>query len=178
MKTPRRGQGSAQGRAVRGDRPGGRRTDQGALNSQANKDIAMKPLTEDEKKIVVEAVKNQFDQLVSSINQIDTKAWASFYSDDSPVTTIAGIDFFGDKKSWVETVGKYFSQRKSQIVEPMAVRITPLAHDLALLVSEENTSMTQGDGSVVKSKHVFTMVWKNEKSGWKVLHSHESWIDY
>ncbi|WP_162179677.1 YybH family protein [Solidesulfovibrio alcoholivorans] len=137
----------------------------------------MLQLTEAEKNDVVKAVKERFDQLVSALNKIDTAKWESFYSDDFPVTAVAGVDFYGDKKTWVETVGEYFSQRKSQTVEPVAVKITPLAHDLALLVSEENTSMAQDDGSVVKSKHVFTMVWKNGKSGWKVLHSHESWVD-
>ena len=137
----------------------------------------MQQFTEAEKDEVVRAVKEQFDQFVSAVKKIDTKSWASFYSDDSPVTAVAGVDFYGDKKTWVETVGEYFSQRKSQTIEPVAVKITPLAHDLALLVSEENTSMTQGDGAVVKGKHVYTMVWKNEKSGWKVLHSHESWVD-
>ena len=137
----------------------------------------MQQFTEAEKDEVVKAVKERFDQLVSAVNKIDTKSWASFYSDDSPVTAVAGVDFYGDKKTWIETVGEYFSQRKSQTFESMAVKITPLTNDLALLVSEENTSMTQGDGAGVKSKHVFTMVWKNEKSGWKVLHSHESWVD-
>jgi ketosteroid isomerase-like protein len=137
----------------------------------------MQQLTEAEKDDVVKAVKERFDQLILALNKIDTAAWASFYSYDFPVTAVAGIDFYGDKNTWVETVGEYFSQRKSQTIEPVAVHITPLASDLALLASEENTSMTQDDGSVVKSKHVFTMVWKNEKSGWKVLHSHESWVD-
>ena len=137
----------------------------------------MQQFTEAEKDEVVKAVKERFDQFVSAVNKIDTKSWASFYSDDSPVTVVAGVDFYGDKKTWVETVGEYFSQRRSQTVEPVAVKIIPLAQDMALLVSEENTSMTQDDGSVVKSKHVFTMVWKNEKSVWKVLHSHESWVD-
>lgn len=133
--------------------------------------------SEAEKDEVVKAVKERFDQFVSAVKKIDTKSWASFYSDDSPVTAVAGVDFYGDKKTWVETVGEYFSQRKSQTFEPVAVKITPLTNGLALLVSEENTAMTQENGSVVKSKHVFTIVWKNEKSGWKVLHSHESWVD-
>lgn len=137
----------------------------------------MQQFTEAEKYEVVKAVKERFDQFVSAVKKIDTKSWASFYSDDSPVTAVAGVDFYVDKKTWVETVGGYFSQRKYQTVEPVAVRVTPLAQDMALLVSEENTAMTLEDGNIVKSKHVFTMVWKNEKSGWKVLHSHESWVD-
>ncbi len=137
----------------------------------------MQQFIEAENDEVVKAVKERFDLLILALNKIDTTGWASFYSDDFPVTAVAGVDFYGDKKTWVETVGEYFSQRKSQAVEPVAVKITPLAHDLALLVSEENTSMTQDNGSVVKAKHVYTMVWKNEKSGWKVLHSHESWVD-
>jgi len=137
----------------------------------------MSSLTKDEGNVVIEAIKEQFDQLVSALNEIDTKAWASFYSDDFPVTAVAGVDVYGDKNAWIETVGKYFSQRKSQSVVPFSIGITPLACDLALLVSEENTTMILNSGDIVKSKHVFSMIWKKGKSGWKVLHSHESWVD-
>jgi ketosteroid isomerase-like protein len=137
----------------------------------------MQLLTEGEKKKVIEDVKKQFANFVSAVNSIDTEAWAAFYSDDSSVTAVAGVDFYGDKKHWVETVGKYFAQRESQKIEPVAVHVTPIAHDVAFLVSEESSTMTLVDESVIKSKHVFTMIWKNEKSGWKLLHSHESWVD-
>jgi len=28
----------------------------------------------------------------------------------------------------------------------------------------------------IKSKHVYTLIWKKEQGGWKIIHSHESWI--
>ncbi len=34
------------------------------------------------------------------------------------------------------------------------------------------------NGESIKSKHVFSMIWKREQGGWKVLHSHESWMEY
>ena len=66
--------------------------------------------------------------------------------------------------------------RESQRIEPLDVRVTPLAPGLALMTSKENTQMRM-DGKDAKSKHVFTMIWKKEPTGWKILHSHESWTD-
>jgi ketosteroid isomerase-like protein len=57
------------------------------------------------------------------------------------------------------------------------VRVTPLTAQLALMTSEEDVEMGLRDGSVVTSGHVFTMLWKREPTGWKMPHSHESWID-
>jgi len=45
------------------------------------------------------------------------------------------------------------------------------------MTSEEDSEMWLRGGGVVKSRHVFTMLWKKESDGWKILHSHESWTD-
>jgi ketosteroid isomerase-like protein len=65
--------------------------------------------------------------------------------------------------------------RNRQRVEPVAVRVTALTPGLALLTSQEKSEMEMKDGSLHKSRHVFTMLWKKEAGGWKIVHSHESW---
>jgi ketosteroid isomerase-like protein len=57
------------------------------------------------------------------------------------------------------------------------VRVHVLAQDLALMTSEKQIQMKLKDGLTLGSKHVYTMIWKKEKTDWKILHSHESWID-
>jgi ketosteroid isomerase-like protein len=133
-------------------------------------------LTEVEKETIKE-VKNQFNQLVSAINQKDADAWSKFYSQDKFLSAIAGADYYGTRSAWVDLVTKYFSMRERQQVQPLSVRVTALSPDLALLTSEEKSEMGSKDGKNIKAKHVFTMIWEKGKDGWKILHSHESWVE-
>ncbi|RJP66486.1 MAG: hypothetical protein C4539_11475, partial [Ignavibacteriales bacterium] len=104
-------------------------------------------------------------------------AWSDFYSKDEFISAMVMTDYYSSKSAWVDTITKYFSLREKQIVEPVEVRVTALAPDLALMTSEENGDMLLMNGSSWKSKHVFTMVWKKEKDGWKIIHSHEAFVE-
>lgn len=130
-----------------------------------------------ERESVEKEVKSQFNQLLSAINQKDAAAWSKFYSKDEFLSAIAGTDYYGARSAWVDVITKYFSQRERQQVAPVAVRVTALTQNLALMTSEEKTEMRLKGEKSVKSKHVFTMIWKKEQDGWKILHSHESWTD-
>jgi ketosteroid isomerase-like protein len=77
----------------------------------------------------------------------------------------------------VDTIANYFSMRESQQVEPFEVQVTALAPELVLLTSQEKIEMQLKDGKNFEYKHVFTLIWKKEQDGWKILHSHESWIE-
>jgi ketosteroid isomerase-like protein len=137
----------------------------------------MQVLTEHEKSTVVKEVENQFKRLLGTLKSMDASAWSAFYSDQDFVSAVAGVDVFESKEAWVAVVSEHFANRKMQDVAPLRKRVTPLALDLALMVSDENSKMMLEDGGVIKSKHAFTMLWKKETAGWKIVHSHESWID-
>lgn len=134
--------------------------------------------TNPEKETIQREVTAQFNQLICAINQKNAVAWSDYYSKDEFVSAIAGTGFYANRSAWVGEITKYFSMRERQQVEPFEVRVTPLAADLALLTSEERAEMQVKNGESIKSKHVFSMIWKKEPGGWKVLHSHESWMDY
>ena len=93
------------------------------------------------------------------------------------LSTICGTDFYDTRSVRVETITNYFSMRERQHIEPLEVRVTALTPNLALMTSEEKGEMALKSGANIKSKHVFTMIWKKEQGGWKILHSHESWMD-
>lgn len=133
--------------------------------------------TEVEKEAVKKEVKDQFNQLVAALNQKDAGAWSEFYSQDDFLSAIAGTDYYAKRSVWVDLITNYFSMRERQHVEPLEVRVTPLTPNLALMTSEEKSEMGLKGGKTVKSKHVFTMIWKKEPNGWKIMHSHESWMD-
>jgi ketosteroid isomerase-like protein len=130
-----------------------------------------------DKEEIQKEVTDQFNQLLSAINQKDAPAWAKYYSKEDFLSAIAGTDYYGKRSAWVDLITKYFSLRERQQVQPLAIRVNALTPDLALLTSEERSEMWLKDGKNIKSKHVFSMIWKKGPEGWKILHSHESWID-
>ena len=138
-------------------------------------DTAMKSFPEAE--TVLKEVKEQFNNLINALNTRNAPAWAEHYSQDNFLSAIAGTDCYASRSEWVDTITSYFEARKRQHVEPFDVHVTPLAPDLALMTSQEKTKMILQDGQEISSIHVFTLIWGKEKDGWKILHSHESWID-
>ncbi len=122
-------------------------------------------------------VKDQFNQLVSALNQKNASEWSKYYSNDGFLSTIAGTDYYPTRNLWVDAVTNYFLMRERQHVELIELRVTALAPNIALMTSEEKSEIKLKDGNNIKSKHVFTMIWKKESTGWKILHSHESWLD-
>lgn len=131
-------------------------------------------LTDSQKEIIKKEVKEQFNQLVSTLNKKDPVAWSDYYSKDDFLSTIVSIEYFAKRNEWVDTITKYFAMRESQKIELIEVRVTPLTSNLALMTSEEKSEMKLKSGESIKSIHVFTMLWKKEQAGWKVQHSHES----
>lgn len=67
--------------------------------------------------------------------------------------------------------------RESQKLEPLAVQVTPLCPDLALMTSQEKTGMVLKSGDSLQYNHVYTMIWGKDPEGWKIRHVHESWVD-
>ncbi|HPJ68004.1 MAG TPA: nuclear transport factor 2 family protein [Desulfobacteraceae bacterium] len=141
------------------------------------KESDMNTLSEADKETIRKQVRDQFNELVSAINNKNDRAWSEHYSKDGFVSAFAGTDYFAARSAWVDTITSYFLTRESQQLEPLAVQVTPLTSDVALMTSQNKTEMRLKGGQAIKSTHVFTMVWKKEHAGWKILHSHESWVD-
>ncbi len=132
-------------------------------------------LTEKETDLIRKEVTEQFIHLVSAINQLDAAAWSEHYSKDEFLSAIVSTDHYAARSEWVDVITSYFSTRKRQQVEPVEVRVTALTSNLALMTSEERSEMELKSGEATVFRHVFTMLWKKEPDGWKILHSHESW---
>ena len=137
----------------------------------------MKECDEANDEIIREQVRDAFHHLVWAINQVHAGAWAEQYSKDGFLSAIAGTEHFASRDEWVSAITDYFSARDSQRVTPEWVEITPLAPDIALLTSQEKAEMHLKSGPTCASLHVFTLIWKKEKDGWKIIHSHESWTN-
>lgn len=155
----------------------------GALAARAadvqvpEKQPAAETLTEAEKTLIAKEVEDQFGKLAAAVNQMNAGAWSDFYSNDGFISAIAGTESYTAKSAWVAAITGYFATRESQLLEPLQVRVAALAPRLALMTSEEKSVMRMKDGKRVNFRHVYTMLWRKEQSGWKILHSHESWMN-
>jgi ketosteroid isomerase-like protein len=137
----------------------------------------MHSFTAAEKETITKDVIDQFNQLIAALNQMNVGEWSTFYSADEFSSTIVGTDYYSTRSAWVDVITNYFSMRERQHVEPLDVRVTALTPNIALMTSEEKAEMWLKSGNNIKSRHVFTMIWKKGQDGWKILHSHESWMD-
>lgn len=134
-------------------------------------------LSDTDKETIRNEIKDQFTLLVTSLNKLDAGTWSEFYSKDEFLSAIVSTDYYAKRSEWIELITNYFSMRKRQDVKIVDVRVTPLAPDLALMTSEDKSEMLLADDAPYNAKHVYTLIWKKEKEGWKILHSHESWIE-
>jgi ketosteroid isomerase-like protein len=134
-------------------------------------------LSDAQKESITKEVKEQAVQMVAAVNQLNVEAWSKFYSEKGFISSVALADYYGDRKEWIDLITKHFSARERQHIDLTDVRVTPLAANLALMTSQGKAAIKLKDGKETNFKHVFTMVWKKDQEGWKILHSHESWTD-
>ncbi|MFH0733409.1 MAG: nuclear transport factor 2 family protein [bacterium] len=134
-------------------------------------------LTNVENDAIKKEIKSQFNQLVSAMNKINVEEWSNFYSKENFVSAIVGTDFYSNRNTFIDSIKYYFSVRQTQNINPQFIRVKALTPSLALMTSEEKADIVLKNGQNNKCKHVFTMIWKKEKEEWKIIHSHESWID-
>lgn len=135
----------------------------------------MEVMTAREKRRVEREVEEQFERFVVSVNEMKAQAWSDFYSDEFFLSAIAGTGYYGSKKVWVGVIWDYFTAREYQHITPITISVNALTPDFALMTSQENAVMRLKGGGGGAIKHSFTMLWKKERQGWKILHSHESW---
>ena len=134
-------------------------------------------LTIVEKKEIQKEVQDKYDQMIKAINKLDARAWSEFMRKDGFISAFLGTEYYGTRKDYVEVITGFFSERDKQKVEPTAVQVTALSMEHALLTSEEVAEVRLNNGQMQKFKHVFTLLWKKEIDGWKIIHVHEAWQD-
>ncbi len=133
--------------------------------------------TDAQKETVKKEVKAQFEDLASAVRKINAEAWSQNYSRNGFISAFVNTDYYSSRENWVDTISKFFSARDRQVIEPLEISVTPLSPDLALMTSREHVAIQLKNGKELSFQHSFTMIWKKEKDGWRILHSHESVAD-
>jgi len=134
-------------------------------------------LTIVEKKEIQKEVQDKYDQMMKAINKLDARAWSEYMRKDGFISAFLGTEYYGTRKDYVEVITKSFAERDKQKVEPKTVQVTALSMEHALLTSQEEAEIRLNSGEVLKVLHVYTLIWKKEIDGWKIIHAHEAWED-
>ncbi|MBU2554096.1 MAG: nuclear transport factor 2 family protein [Bacteroidetes bacterium] len=130
-----------------------------------------------DKELINKEIKQQFNQLVLAINNLDTIAWAEFFSKDEFKSAFVGTDLYNTRSEFINAIESYFANREYQNLQPIEIHITALSPELALMTSQEKTEMRLKSGEEIKAVHIYSMIWKKEQDGWKIIHSSESWTN-
>ncbi len=126
---------------------------------------------------IVKEVTDTFARMITAIDEKDAGARENYYSREEFVSAVAGGDCFGRRGDWVKAITSCFAERDSQHLEPREVQAIPLAADAALLTSQDTVDMQLKGGERPRYRHAFTMIWKKGPVGWRIMHSHESWVE-
>lgn len=66
---------------------------------------------EKENEMIKTEVKEQFNQLISALNNLDSNAWSGFYSKDEFVSSFVSTDFYSNRGEFIEAIKHYFALR-------------------------------------------------------------------
>ena len=127
--------------------------------------------------IIENEVREQYLEFITVLNQTDAQKWSEFYSKKNFLSAFLSTDFYDNRQKFVDVITEYFSMRESQTIEPQSYKITAISDDLVLITSNEIAVMKLKTGGKVKAIHTFSLIWFKEENEWKIVHSHESWID-
>jgi ketosteroid isomerase-like protein len=131
-------------------------------------------LTAEQKATIEKEVRDQQDQLLTALNNLDIGAFTKFWKKDEMTSAVINISFF-PKSTFVDSASYWFSLRERQIIEQQELEITSLTQDMALMTNVTLWEVWMKSGEYSKSKDIATLLWKKDQDGWKILHLHESW---
>jgi len=130
-----------------------------------------------DKNSVKKEIETQFNQFIIEINKKDADKWADFYSVNDFISASVMTETYNKRDEWIALIKSYFTQREKQVIRPTLIEVTPLNSELGLTNSKEISNITLKDGTTISSIHSFSILWKKECEAWRIIQSHESWIN-
>ncbi len=131
-------------------------------------------LSDAEKEQIEAEVRDEFQNLVESIRQLDFDKWSDFYSQEYFISSVNGrFGYITNYKQWMKIVDESFASRSRHESETLEVNINALSPNLALLTFSGIWENWWGN-NYNKVNGLATYLWKKENDRWKVVHVHES----
>ena len=132
-------------------------------------------LTDEQKATIEKEVKAQFDGFLSAVNQLDANAATDYQSKDKFISYTLNTYFLSTRNMMVDTIKNWFSGRERQHIELKEIQVTALTSELAQMTSRTIIDLSFKTGESLKVNDFLSMLWQKEQSGWRVIHTHESW---
>jgi ketosteroid isomerase-like protein len=133
------------------------------------------PLLTDQQKVDIEKQIQEFhDSLLIPIEDLNPDGYAPFVSSDEFLGHYNGGTVIPSKAAFIDTLKSWFSDRQTQRFEPQKVTINVFSKDLVLIDQVAKFNIINKDGQIWQGDHAISFLIKKEKSGWKIIHSHES----
>lgn len=131
-------------------------------------------LTAEQKATIEKELRDQFDKLMTSINQLNFDPWSDNISKTDFISAITRKGLTSGYSAWADSIKVSFLARERHTYDEKAVKITALTPTLALLTQEGIWENWWKNGDYSKTNGLATFIWKKEQDGWKIIHSHES----
>ncbi|TFH00854.1 MAG: hypothetical protein E4H14_19220 [Candidatus Thorarchaeota archaeon] len=132
-------------------------------------------LTAEQKATIEKEVRDQYDGLVSTLNQLDINPWYEYWSQDQFISMNSGVNYFPKLSVWTDSVSYWLSKRERQQVELVEVHANALTSELVILISKANWDVMFKSEEHLIFRAVVSLLWKKEETGWKIIAGHESW---
>jgi uncharacterized protein (TIGR02246 family) len=130
-------------------------------------------LTGHEKLTIEKQLLDDWEKIMTTIEDSDSEAYASFISPDLILMSSQGSVYYS-RTAYIDNVKNWFSTRANTEIEQKKIIVTPLDEDIALLDQESDFVVTYLDGSIQGVHHAVSFVFKKEPTGWRIIHGHES----
>ncbi len=124
-------------------------------------------------KILTEATK----EIVATVSNLSTDGWVKYASADFRERVGAGAisPAASGKEAYLKWAANIHSQRTTQILTTDLIKVDAISPDLAYVIWLGGVTTVAKSGRHGGAAVAWSMVWKKESDGWKVIHIHESW---
>jgi len=115
-------------------------------------------------------------ELLDQVNQMNAEGQAEFWSDDYQ-EAVMGANVVKGKEGLLKRLKNIFRLRVSQKIKREEIKVHVLSPTSAYVLVVSSLSVKFKNGKHFTVPSAWTMIYKKETSGWKMVHSHESsWL--
>jgi len=132
------------------------------------------PLTGTQKANIEKEILTLSDKVANTVEKLDINGYAAFISSEEFIASYSDGSAFRSKAEWVDSVGVWWSKRKSIEIGQRIFTVTILSADLALLDRTSVWQVNFKNDKIGHLRHATSVLYKKESTGWKIIHIHES----
>ena len=135
------------------------------------------PLTDSQKADIEKQIRDLVDKIVVTAENLDIAGYPAFLSSDAFIASFLEGSAFQSKTEWVDSVGFWWSQRKSIDLDQIKIKVNVLSADYVVADRVCVWTTTFKDDRIRRTNDAISYIFKKEATGWKIIYIHESAIE-